>query len=177
MKSFVKRYARVGLALFVVVLVLAALPGATQAAARPVDSPQTRIAENWFGTGCTYVVQPGDNLFRIGLRFGTSAWVLAAMNGLPNVNLVFAGMVLRVPCSGGFPAPFPIPFPSPVVFPPTTGVCSVHFVRFGETLTSIAFQHGVSVWSIVALNHLPNANFIFVGERLLIPCGGFGFDP
>lgn len=174
MKSFVKRYARVGMALFVAAVFLAALPGATQAAARPVNPPQVRIAEQWFGGGCTVVVQPGDNLFRIGLRFGVSPFFLAAINGLPNVNVVFAGMVLRVPCAGGFPPPIHFP---PIVFPPKFGVCAVHFVRPGEWLGLIASRFGVSVWSIVALNHLPNPNFIFVGERLLIPCGGFGFDP
>jgi LysM repeat protein len=44
----------------------------------------------------TYVVQPGDNLFRIALRFGTSVTALRAANGLRS-NLIVPGQVLRIP--------------------------------------------------------------------------------
>ncbi len=45
----------------------------------------------------------------------------------------------------------------------------VHVVRRGETLASIAARYGVSVGSIVQANSLRNANFIWVGQRLVIP--------
>jgi LysM repeat protein len=44
----------------------------------------------------TYVVRPGDNLFRIGLRFGTTAADIRAANGLGS-NLIVPGQVLRIP--------------------------------------------------------------------------------
>jgi LysM repeat protein len=44
-----------------------------------------------------YVVQPGDNLFRIALRFGVSMQALAAANGITNYNYVYAGQVLVIP--------------------------------------------------------------------------------
>jgi LysM repeat protein len=47
--------------------------------------------------GRTYVVQAGDNLFRIALRFGTTWPVLAAANSLANPNLIYAGQVLVIP--------------------------------------------------------------------------------
>ncbi len=45
----------------------------------------------------TYVVRPGDNLYRISLRFGVSMAALANANGIANINLVFAGQVLMIP--------------------------------------------------------------------------------
>lgn len=63
-------------------------------------------------TGAVYVVQPGDNLFRIGLRFGFSPFTLAAFNGVRNPNLIFAGTRLAIPCTSKYP-PRPQPMPSP----------------------------------------------------------------
>jgi nucleoid-associated protein YgaU len=45
----------------------------------------------------TYVVQPGDNLFRISLRFGVDMYTLARVNGIINLNLIYAGQVLIIP--------------------------------------------------------------------------------
>jgi LysM repeat protein len=47
--------------------------------------------------GRTYVVAPGDNLFRIALKFGTSVQALAAANNIGNVNLIFIGQTLKIP--------------------------------------------------------------------------------
>ena len=44
----------------------------------------------------TYVVQDGDNLFRIALRFGTTIAAIRAVNGLDS-DWVFSGQVLRIP--------------------------------------------------------------------------------
>ncbi len=45
----------------------------------------------------THVVQPGENLFRIALRYGLTLDQLARYNGIYNPNLIFAGQVLRLP--------------------------------------------------------------------------------
>ena len=44
----------------------------------------------------------------------------------------------------------------------------VHVVRPGETLSQIALRYGTSVASLRRLNNLPNANFVWYGQRLLI---------
>ncbi len=43
-----------------------------------------------------YVVLPGDSLFCLARRFGTTVEVLAAINQIPNPNLIFAGSELLV---------------------------------------------------------------------------------
>lgn len=45
----------------------------------------------------SYVVQPGDNLYRISLRLGVSMAALASANNITNFNRVFAGQVLIIP--------------------------------------------------------------------------------
>ena len=47
--------------------------------------------------GTTYVVQPGDNLFRIALRYNLSYLYLAQYNGIGNPSYIYAGQVLRIP--------------------------------------------------------------------------------
>lgn len=44
-----------------------------------------------------HIVQPGDNLFRIGLRYGFTAQELATYNGIPNVNIIYVGQEIRIP--------------------------------------------------------------------------------
>jgi nucleoid-associated protein YgaU len=49
----------------------------------------------------THVVQPGENLFRIALKYGTTWPVLAAANNITNPNLIYVGQVLIIPGPGG----------------------------------------------------------------------------
>ena len=49
------------------------------------------------GSGTTYVVQPGDNLYRIGLKFGLSVDAIAKANGIVNPNFVYVGQKLVIP--------------------------------------------------------------------------------
>ena len=48
----------------------------------------------------------------------------------------------------------------------------VHRVREGESLSFIAHQHHVSIRQLSLLNKLRNADFIFVGQNLLLPAYG-----
>ncbi len=45
----------------------------------------------------------------------------------------------------------------------------IHLVQWGENLTLIARRYGVSITSIVQANGLGNPNFVYVGQRLVIP--------
>ena len=48
-------------------------------------------------SGRTYVVQPGDTMYRIGLRFGVSYTAIASLNGIPYPYNVYAGQTLQIP--------------------------------------------------------------------------------
>jgi hypothetical protein len=49
--------------------------------------------------GKTHVVQAGENLFRIALRYGVALDAVAAANGLANPYLIHVGQQLVIPCS------------------------------------------------------------------------------
>ncbi|GAP07655.1 FOG: LysM repeat, partial [Anaerolinea thermolimosa] len=67
-------------------------PQATSTQALPTARSCTRPA-GW----TTYIVRPGDNLFRISLAFYTTVAELQAVNCLASPNQIQAGMVLFVP--------------------------------------------------------------------------------
>lgn len=144
-------------ALWLGLLLVAGMAGSAHAAAPPVQGSTLPHPASF---DCTYVVRPGDTLYRIALRYGVSPFTLAAANRIANPNLVFVGMVLRVPCAGTPPAP------------PPSGICATYIVQRGDWLTRIAGRLGVSASSIAALNRLTNPNLLYVGMRLLIPCRG-----
>lgn len=66
-----------------------------------------------------YLVRPGDDLYRIGLRYGMSWQTLALANHLYNPNRIYYGMRLAIPCSKGYPSgyPQPNPYPQPKPYP------------------------------------------------------------
>ncbi len=51
------------------------------------------------GSGTTYVVQPGDTLYSIAVRFGVSLQALIEANGIEDPNRLQAGQVLVIPRS------------------------------------------------------------------------------
>jgi plastocyanin/LysM repeat protein len=173
--------------LLVAIIAAAAFPVSAQAANRVENSPHSP-APAWFS--CVHVVRFGETLFSVALMHGTSPYMLAYMNGMSNVNFIFVGIVLRVPCVVAFQSQLyqpPIYQPSqmyqPSIYQPSqvyqpqshqpqsyANICNIHFVQRGEWLKLIAARFGVPWQVIAAVNRLPNPNLIFPGERLLISC-------
>jgi len=104
---------------------------------------------------CNYTVRPGDTLTRIAIRFGTTVWYLASINGLSNPNRIYVGQHLFVPCR---PAP-----------PPPGPLCN-YIVRPGDTLYRIALRFGTTVWYLASINGLSNPNRIYAWQHLWVPC-------
>ncbi len=111
-------------------------------------------------------VQPGENLFRIGLQYGLTVETLMQANGLYNPNVVYAGQSLCIP--GNVPAPAPNPQP------PSCGF--YYTIKWGDTLSGIAARYGTSTTALMQANHIANANYIYAGMIIWIPCkpGGGG---
>lgn len=132
------------------------------------------------GVGPIYhVVKPGENLSAIAARYCTTVWAIARANGIWNPNCIYAGQVLYIPGEGcyqpcykpcwGVQVPCAQPCYQPC--PPPYGDCArAHIVRWGEDLTKIAWRYGTTVWAIAQANGIWNPNFIYVGQRLTIPC-------
>jgi len=114
-----------------------------------------------------HVVQAGENLYRISLRYGVSLADIAAANSISNPNLIFVGQSLTIPgTTGGTPAPQPTPVPGGET-PPATGTTTYTVVP-GDTLGSIARRFGTTFQAIAAANGIANPNLIYVGQVLNI---------
>jgi LysM repeat protein len=114
-----------------------------------------------------HVVQRGENLYRIALRYGTTTRALAAVNGIVNTSRIYVGQRLMIP---GQAATSPAP-----AQPAPSG--QTYTVRRGDTLSGIALRHGVSMWSLAQLNGIRNPSLIYVGQVLRIPGGGSPAQP
>lgn len=55
-----------------------------------------RIPENPGSASRYYTIQPGDTLSEIAERFGTTTQALAALNGIADPNLIYAGTTIRI---------------------------------------------------------------------------------
>lgn len=107
-----------------------------------------------FAQGQVHVVQRGETLSSIAARYGTTPQAIVQANGLRNANYIFAGQRLTIPTGGG-----------------STAAGGTYVVRPGDTLSSIAARHRTTVNAIVRANGLANANYIYAGQRLVIPGG------
>jgi LysM repeat protein len=135
----------------------------------------------------TYVVQPGDTMFRIATRYNTTVAALAQLNGIVNPNVIRVGQRLVVPVPGGSEPPTAVPpaptlaGPTPILVTPTLGApvltaipptaipARTYTVQPGDNLYRISLRFGVSMRALVQANGIADANRIFVGQRLTIP--------
>ncbi|HHW15584.1 MAG TPA: LysM peptidoglycan-binding domain-containing protein [Firmicutes bacterium] len=110
--------------------------------------------------GNTYTVQPGDTLYLIAQRFGTTVAELMQANGL-TTDFIYPGQVLFIP---GAAAPPPPPPPPPS---PTPGTMT-YTVQPGDTLYLIAQRFGTTLEELRRLNNL-TGDVIYAGQTLLVP--------
>lgn len=98
-----------------------------------------------------YIVQSGDTLSKIAREFDTTVEILASINNISNVNLIFTGELLYVPTSNANDISH-----------------TLYVVKRGDTLWGISRRFGVSISKIVMLNRISNPNLIFPGNVLRI---------
>ena len=101
-----------------------------------------------------HVVQRGENLFRIALKYNLFADDLAAANGIVDSDSIVVGQRLIIPLVGE-----------------SQRQSTTHTVASGETLASIAAAFEKSVAELLALNGLESVDLIQVGQVLRIEAG------
>lgn len=108
--------------------------------------------------GGSYTIVAGDTVSGIAARHGVSASAILTANGLTAQSIIYPGQTLAIPSSA----------PAAVV-PSTIAPSGVHLVSNGETVTSIAETHGVSLGALLAANGLSLDSTIFAGQSLVVP--------
>jgi LysM repeat protein len=127
---------------------VAALPLAVPVVVAPVAGAATSAP--------TYVVQSGDTLSGIALRFGTDVATLVRLNRLPDADVVLAGTTLALP--------------TPVVRAPAPAPRAVLYtVKAGDTIWDIAVRTGTTAGALLTVNHLDADARIRPGQVLALP--------
>ncbi len=147
-----------------------------------------------------HVVQPGETLYRIALRYGTTVERLMALNGLNNPNRIFVGQVLRIPEEApGVPAAWPSPFveiqvgPAPAiqgrVFPlrvrlsqPATLQATFLGVSYplaptaagGEGLLAVPAMQAPGVYPLTITARSPDGRTVSVNLQVRVIAGPYG---
>lgn len=116
-----------------------------------------------------HTVQRGENLFRIGLRYGIGWQTIMNYNGMASAQ-IYAGQQLKIPLGGEAATVAAAPAAAP---PPESPPSSYTVVR-GDTLRIIAAKFGTTAQAIVSANNIADPNRIFYGQVLTIPNGSGG---
>ena len=117
-------------------------------------SPSTAIST---ANQLTYTVRAGDTVTGIARKFQISTRQLLQLNEIARNSLIVPGQKLKLI--------------SDVISPPSVekaAAATVHVVKRGETMASIAKQHGIAISTVLSMNSLSAKAIIFPGQRLTI---------
>ena len=115
------------------------IPVSTTTPPQP-PQPPTPPPANYFN----YTVRPGDTLFFLAQRFGTTVNAIKSLNNLTS-DALSVGQILKIP-----------------------GSFFLYTVRAGDTLYLLGQRFGVSVNSIMSVNNL-TSGALSIGQVLIIP--------
>lgn len=102
--------------------------------------------------GPVYVVEEGDSLWTISLRFGVTMAELMEANSISDPGQLAAGARLVIPGLEGL-----------------TGVLTTERVPFGENLRSLSRTNRVPQSTLARLNHLTSPAELYAGASLILP--------
>ena len=102
--------------------------------------------------GPVYIVQEGDSLWDIAVRFRISLEDLAGANGIVDPNQIDVGDRLVIPGLEG-----------------VQGVLVTRQVPYGENLRSLSRAHAIPSEKLAQLNHITSPEELYAGYTLVIP--------
>ena len=97
-----------------------------------------------------HVVSPGETLSYIALIYEKTVEEIAGANDIRDPDLIFPGQELDIPAGPGVGA-------------------DSYVVQPGDTLSAIAFQHGISTNLLQTANGISDADYVYIGQVLTIP--------
>ena len=138
------------------------LSGASNATvASPVSYKSTASSASTSGT---YTVQAGDTLYSIARRSGMSLNTLLSINGLSQSSVIRPGQTLSVSGSASQTTATPVSYQTTST---STGN-GTYTVKAGDTLYRIAYNHGISLTTLLSINGLSETSTIRPGQQLVV---------
>jgi murein DD-endopeptidase MepM/ murein hydrolase activator NlpD len=102
--------------------------------------------------GPIYIVQQGDSLNEIAIRFGLSAEEIQTANGIDDPNSLFIGQNLLIPGLEG-----------------VTGILTSEILPLGMSLNNLSRQYQVDLNDLMTLNRLTSPSEIIAGVTFILP--------
>lgn len=104
----------------------------------------------------TYIVGPGDNIASIAKKFNVSVIDLVKENNLENIYYLVPGLELIIPITSN------------------QEVFDYYIVQKGDNLYQIGKRYGISAEMLAEINGLELNEYIYPGQKLLVPKEGVG---
>jgi LysM repeat protein len=123
----------------------------------PVADP---VAAALPGSGGYHVVLQGESLGILSRRYNIPVDDLLRLNGMTDANRLLIGQLLRLTARVEAVAPLGAKAPAPAD--------TIYVVQAGDSLSEIAKAHNTTVEQLLRANGLPNAQFVYTGQRLRI---------
>ena len=115
-------------------------------------------------TSGTYTVQAGDTLYSIARRSGMSLNILLSINGLSQSSVIRPGQTLSVSGNASQTTATQASYQSAG----TTSGNGTYTVKAGDTLYRIAYNHGISLTTLLSINGLSETSTIRPGQQLVV---------
>jgi len=175
---------------------VAATPVTTVTSGATTGSTAASASTSSTATGSQYILQPGDTLFAVALRYGVDWTDLAEANGLTENSLLQIGQILAVPGTGSESSPVSTtttntsgsatttPVATTRTQTATTGTSTAGSstttsrsqasgdtvtVTSGDTIISIALANDVDWQELLEVNGLEEDSIIQIGQELELP--------
>ncbi len=104
------------------------------------------------------LVEVGDSLSKIAKRYDTTTEILAAINGICDVNQIYVGQKILLAAAGSETDDGVDPEPISVTV----------IVEAGDSLSKIAKQYDTTVDDLMVANDITDPNLVLVGQELVV---------
>jgi len=104
------------------------------------------------------LVEVGDSLSKIAKRYDTTTEILAAINGICDVNQIYVGQKILLAAAGSQTDDGVDPEPISVTV----------IVEVGDSLSKIAKRYDTTVDELMVANDITDPNLVLVGQELVV---------
>ena len=117
---------------------------------QPQAQVQTYEQPTVQSSGTTYIVQPGDTLSGIAVRYGTTYQSLAAINNIADPNRIYPGQEIVIDGAA------------------TEASTEYYTIQPGDTLSGIASTYGTTWQWLAEVNGISEPNLIYPGNTIRV---------